>query len=55
VVWWEWCHSKEEVKAVRMIPVRAWQWQYWPRFDGLKKERKKEKKVAVAGWQCIID
>jgi hypothetical protein len=29
VVGWQWWHSIREVKAVRMVPVRMWQWQYW--------------------------
>jgi hypothetical protein len=24
VVGWEWCQSKEEIKAGRMVPVRKW-------------------------------
>jgi hypothetical protein len=53
VVWWEWYRWIEEVKAVRMVLDRAWQWQYWPRFGGLKKERKKREKSGggeVAGY-----
>jgi hypothetical protein len=30
VAGWQWYRWKEEVKAVRMIPVWEWQWQYWP-------------------------
>jgi hypothetical protein len=25
---WEWCQSIEEIKAVRLVVVREWQWQY---------------------------
>jgi hypothetical protein len=28
VAGWEWDQSKEEIKAVRMVSVRTWQWQY---------------------------
>jgi 3-hydroxy-3-methylglutaryl CoA synthase len=28
VAGWQWDRWKEEVKAVRMVVVRAWQWQY---------------------------
>jgi hypothetical protein len=31
VAGWQWWQSKEEITAVRMIPVRVWQWQYWQR------------------------
>jgi hypothetical protein len=24
VAGWQWCHSTEESKAVRMVPVREW-------------------------------
>jgi hypothetical protein len=30
VVGWGWYRWKEEVDAVRMVPVTTWQWQYWP-------------------------
>jgi hypothetical protein len=54
VAGWERCHSKEESSAVRMVPVRAWQWQYWPRYGGLKdKEENEKKKVAVVAWQRL--
>jgi hypothetical protein len=33
--WYRWI---EEVKAVRMIPVGEWQWQYWQSCDHVKKE-----------------
>jgi hypothetical protein len=34
-----------EVKAVRMVVVGMWQWQYWRSCDGLNRH---EKKMAVA-------
>jgi hypothetical protein len=35
VVMWQWYRSKEEIRAVRLVPVRMWQWQYWPRYGWL--------------------
>jgi hypothetical protein len=35
---WQWYQSKEGISAVRMVPVRMWQWQYWQSCGGLKKE-----------------
>jgi hypothetical protein len=32
VAGWQWCHSKEQIRAVRMIVDRRWQWQYWQRY-----------------------
>jgi hypothetical protein len=29
---WQWYRWIEENKAVRMVPVREWQWQYWQRY-----------------------
>jgi hypothetical protein len=31
VAGWQWWQSKEEIKAVRMVPVKKWQCQYWQR------------------------
>jgi hypothetical protein len=28
VVGWQWYRWIEEVGAVRMVPIRTWQWQY---------------------------
>jgi hypothetical protein len=28
VVGWQWYQSIEQIKAVRMVLVRVWQWQY---------------------------
>jgi hypothetical protein len=36
-----WCQSTEDVRAVRMVPVRVWQWQYWRSCGGVKS----------AGWK----
>jgi hypothetical protein len=32
VAGWQWYRSTEEVKAVRMVLDRGWQWQYWLRW-----------------------
>jgi hypothetical protein len=29
VVGWQWDQTTREVKAVRMVQVATWQWQYW--------------------------
>jgi hypothetical protein len=29
VAGWQLCHSIAGISAVRMVPVRMWQWQYW--------------------------
>jgi hypothetical protein len=29
VAGWQRYQSKEEINAVRMVPVKRWQWQYW--------------------------
>jgi hypothetical protein len=36
VAGWEWERWKEEIRAVRMVVVRVWQWQYWLRCASLK-------------------
>jgi hypothetical protein len=33
VAGWQWYQSIREVKAVRMVVVRKWQWQYWRSCD----------------------
>jgi hypothetical protein len=33
VAGWQWYQSKEESKAVILISVTMWQWQYWQRYD----------------------
>jgi hypothetical protein len=38
VVGWQWFQSIERSKAVRMVPVRTWQWQYWQSCDSGKKQ-----------------
>jgi hypothetical protein len=49
VAGWQWWQSKEDIKAVRMVPVRKWQWQYWPRYCGCNVTMKKWQKWQV--WQ----
>jgi hypothetical protein len=58
IVWWgvavagcSWHHWIEEIKAVRMVPVREWQWQYWQSCGGLKIKEVNGKKV----WHCGKD
>jgi hypothetical protein len=66
VAGWQWDQSTEEISAVRMVPDRAWQWQYWQSCGGLKKywfigsgwvavagsvRVAVARRVAVAGWQ----
>jgi hypothetical protein len=36
-----WYQSIAEVEAVRMVVVRAWQWQYWQRYGCLYNMQKK--------------
>jgi hypothetical protein len=45
-----WCQSTEEVRAVRMVPVGEWQWQYWQSCGGSKKQEEKEKKIFFFGY-----
>jgi hypothetical protein len=42
--WYRWI---EEIRAVRMVVVREWQWQYWQSCGGLKMGEKKNTKLAV--------
>jgi hypothetical protein len=35
VAGWLWDHSIGEIKAVRMVVVRTWQWQYWLSYGSL--------------------
>jgi hypothetical protein len=39
VAGWQWDHSIEEITAVRMVPVRVWQWQYWQSCGDLKQAK----------------
>jgi hypothetical protein len=34
VVVWQWYESIRQVNAVRMVPDRVWQWQYWQSCGG---------------------
>jgi hypothetical protein len=44
--WHRWI---EEISAVRMVVVGAWQWQYWPSNGRLKKKgRENVKKMEVS-------
>jgi hypothetical protein len=61
VAGWQWWQSIAEVRAVRMVLNRVWQWQYWPIYGYfyIKISVKKwlggsgsvARGVAVAGWQ----
>jgi hypothetical protein len=56
VVGWQWYQSKEESKAVILISVTMWQWQYWQSCGGLKnvggkKREKKRKKKKGGVWR----
>jgi hypothetical protein len=62
VAGWQWCQSKEEIKAVRMVPVKRWQWHYWQWWVAVESGRWQVAvcgsftmsvihRVAVAGWQ----
>jgi hypothetical protein len=55
VAGWQWYQSKEESRAVRMVVVRGWQWQYWLSCGSLKmgsKKNTKNSKMEVSGYQC---
>jgi hypothetical protein len=41
VAGWQWDRAKEESEAVRMVPNRGWQWQYWLSYGGVVEKKKK--------------
>jgi hypothetical protein len=47
VVAWQWDQSIHESSAVRMVPVRGWQWRYWQSYGCDKGEIKKK-------WQRLV-
>jgi hypothetical protein len=44
VAGWQWYRWIEEIKAVRMVPDREWQWQYWRSCGGWENMVKNRKK-----------